>query len=399
MGVGTLLGFLIGDRMAILTLAGHRRAWIIGLVFVLSAGLAREYDNEDLLHEPWYLLLPLGASFVSSFVLYCVLYGIGALWRGDGPSFLAAYLGFLNLFWMTAPLAWLYAIPYERMMDPVSATGANLCTLAIVSIWRVALMMRVAVVLMGMGPWSAIFRVMAYADGVALTVLYFLPFPIIEIMGGAHLPGAEGMVRGAAQNVLCFGGGSFLIWVIAAAICASKTCWQVRPDQAANPAIRWPLRILALASLAIWPAILPFTQPEQQLRRRVECAFRQGRHADGLAEMSFHTLSDFPPHWEPPPRFLQGDRMDMILDVWEAIIQDPPASWVRERYMKKLTDYIAQGPWRFNEENFANLLNRLPEGESLLRDMELHPRWKWNIERLEPYLRPELREKLKKDDK
>ena len=41
MGIGTLLGYLIGVRSAILKLAGHPRAWLIGLVFVLSARVAR----------------------------------------------------------------------------------------------------------------------------------------------------------------------------------------------------------------------------------------------------------------------------------------------------------------------------------------------------------------------
>jgi hypothetical protein len=75
MGIGTLLGYLISNRTAILALASHSRAWMVGLVFVLSAGFAREYDGEDLLHEPWHLLLPLAASLAASFFLYCILYG------------------------------------------------------------------------------------------------------------------------------------------------------------------------------------------------------------------------------------------------------------------------------------------------------------------------------------
>lgn len=75
MGIGTLLRFLIGSRSAMGAIAAHPRAWLIGLMFVLSAGFAREYDNEDLLHDPWYLLVPLAASLGSSFLLFCVLYG------------------------------------------------------------------------------------------------------------------------------------------------------------------------------------------------------------------------------------------------------------------------------------------------------------------------------------
>src|ERR1700751_1245326 len=126
MGLVTLLRFLIGDRAAILQLAGSRWTLLIGLLFVLSAGFAREYDGEDLLHEPWHLLLPMAASLVSSFLLYCILYGFSTFNRQDGPSFFAGYRSFLSLFWLTAPLAWLYAIPYERFLDPLPATQANL---------------------------------------------------------------------------------------------------------------------------------------------------------------------------------------------------------------------------------------------------------------------------------
>ena len=49
---------------------------------------------------------------------------------------------------MTAPLAWLYAIPYERFLSPVGATRANLWTLGLVAAWRVLLIIRVLVVLL-----------------------------------------------------------------------------------------------------------------------------------------------------------------------------------------------------------------------------------------------------------
>src|SRR5262245_38898959 len=104
MTISTLIRYLMGDREAILTLASTRHALWVGAVFVLSAGLAREYDGEDLLHEPWYLLIPFGASLASSFMLFGVAYGIaiakGEPWR----AFFPRYLSFLGLFWMTAPL-------------------------------------------------------------------------------------------------------------------------------------------------------------------------------------------------------------------------------------------------------------------------------------------------------
>ncbi len=67
MSIITILRFLVGDRDAILNIASSRGAIWIGLLLVLSAGFPREYDGEDLLHEPWHLLLPLGASLSQDF--------------------------------------------------------------------------------------------------------------------------------------------------------------------------------------------------------------------------------------------------------------------------------------------------------------------------------------------
>src|SRR5262245_18201075 len=99
MGIGTLLRYLIGDRQAILAIAGSRHSLWIGFLFVLSAGLAREYDGEDLLHEPWYAVIPLAASLASSLLLFTLAYGL-AVGKGEsGHEAPRRYLTFLGLFW------------------------------------------------------------------------------------------------------------------------------------------------------------------------------------------------------------------------------------------------------------------------------------------------------------
>lgn len=401
MGIGTLLGYLIGSRRAILTLADHPHSWLLGLVFVLSAGFAREYDGEDLLHEPWYLAIPLGASLVSSFLLFCVLYVPSRIAGASGPSFVAAYRVFLGLFWMTAPLAWLYAIPYERLLDPVSAAYANVYTLALVSAWRVALMVRVGVVLFGLSPWAALFRVMAFSDSAALVAINFLPFSIIEIMGGVRVSEADSVVRSAAGFVACWGGCSLIVWWLLAFSAGNRYSWADSEalGSASRPRghVSWPLRILAVVSLAIWMPILPFTQPEQQVRWRVETAFREGRIHDALIELSAHERDDFPPQWEPPPRFLKGDHATMILDIWEEILRNDPAPWVRQHYLERFKEFVERRAYR-NEEKVANLLNQMPEGAALLRKWAAEPNLEWDLNRIDSLLRPELRKANRKAD-
>jgi hypothetical protein len=386
-----LLLYLVGDRAAILALGAHPRAWIVGLMFVLSAGFAREYDAEDLMHAPWVLLLPLGASIVSSFLLYLVLYGVRVLITFRGCGFLAAYRSFLSLFWLTAPLAWLYAMPYERFLDAVWATKANLITLALVAVWRVALMVRVASVLFEMSVGVALVRVLAYADAAALLALAFSPFPIIEVMGGVHLSQAEAAVREAAQLMLCLGGFTFFVWAaLALATVRAPARWQAESQESpVQTRISKPVKALASASLAVWLGILPFTQPEQRLRWQVEAAFRKGLIAEGLTLMSQHVPEDFPPHWEPPPRFLKGDPPVLLLDICKEIPQSNPQPWVRQRFLLMLRENLVNLSYSGYEEQAAAVLNQLPEAKAILFDLRQTPRGSRLIG-LDQYLRPEL---------
>jgi hypothetical protein len=371
MTIRTLLRYLIGDRQAILTLAVDRRALWLGFLFVLSAGFAREYDGEDLLHEPWHLLIPAAASLATSFLLFLITDGLvrakhpAKPGMGSPPSFFAAYRMFLTLFWLTAPLAWLYAIPYERFLSAVGATQANLWTLGLVALWRVALMVRVVSVLMGYQVLAALCLVMTLADIEALFALQFVPVPIIDVMGGIRLTESERLMKSAAMVVLQGGICSLPIWLIGTvwACVVSKPAWQVDPAAPGKSSRSWPMWALACGSLAIWTVILPFTQPEQILKRRVEQQFAAGQIAAALAEMSAHSPDDFPPHWDPPPKPSFG--LTPVLEVLEAMAEEPPAPWVQSLYLAKLR--LRLGTWYLHDEELiqaVKILKRIPESHA-----------------------------------
>ncbi len=106
---------------------------LVGALLVVSAAMARNSDRASLIDEPWRLLGPFAASLAISGALFLTIYGL-ARWKGmASPGIGRAYFSFLALYWMTAPLAWLYAIPYERFLSPLGATKANVWTLALVS--------------------------------------------------------------------------------------------------------------------------------------------------------------------------------------------------------------------------------------------------------------------------
>jgi hypothetical protein len=281
------------------------------------------------------------------------------------PFFPTAYLSFLGLFWMTAPLAWLYAVPYERFLPPLEATRANLLTLGVVSVWRVALMVRVLVVIFGYRVWAAFGVVMLFGDTVTLIAVHSLPFPLLGLMGGVRPPDLDQLLIDTACCVLQLGCVSSFVWVLMAVFgwIESRLHWQVPVGPAATPDPSLPLCGLALASIGVWAFVLPYTQPEQQLRFRVENCYREGRYADLLAEMSQHERAEFPPHWEPPPAklltMLQPQDVRGILQVCNQLDAQPTATWVRESYIRKLLDLSVYRIAPQLEKEVENTLNRL----------------------------------------
>jgi hypothetical protein len=338
MTIGTLFRYLVGNRQAILEISRCPSAIGLGLLFVISAGLAREYDGEDLLAEPWYILIPVAASLATSFVLFVILFAAPLIHRLPRPRFLAGYRSFLGLYWMTAPLAWLYAVPYERFMSAPKAVEANMWTLALVAAWRVVLMIRVATVLMGYQMFAALFLVMCFADCVVLTALQLIPRPIVSIMGGARMTESDQVIYNITSLICFFGWLTLPLWVI----CTLVTLTVARPDwQQASagaetmPHPSRPLWTFGVLSIAIWALVLPFTQPEQQLRRTVEQALYQGRLKDGLDVMLAHDLHDFPPHWNPPPRIGYANMRPSLPDIVD-LIDERSESWPRAVYADKV---------------------------------------------------------------
>lgn len=371
LSVKTVCRFLCGDRLAILTIARGGGALGIGALFVLSAALAREYDGADLLAEPWHLVVPFAASLGTSFLLFCLLFAVGKARRMGSVPFGRTYLRFLGLYWMTAPLAWLYAIPVESFMTPPDATLANLGLLGVVSLWRVCLITRVVQCLStaGAAAWPV---VLLFADVVALAALQVMPMPVIVVMGGIRQTDAEITLAMATLlvGIVCF--LSLPIWLFSTALIAlAGERWEFTlrgSRQPPQPTRR--LRLLAAGSVAAWLFVLPATQTQQRLARRVDNDLKAGRIKEALAEMAKHGRSDFPARWEPPPRVGRGGKGPPILDVMEVVVAMDLPSWVRSTFTEKFDKTLSISlfsPGHVSDEDFQRymqLLLKLPEGPS-----------------------------------
>jgi hypothetical protein len=379
MTLATLCRFLVGDRRAILDIGATRGAWRVGIVLVLSAGLAREYDHEDLLHEPWHALLPLAASLATATLLYALIRVVA--WRRSGTGWPAqgGYPAFLGLYWATAPLAWLYAIPVERFLPADRAVAANLWLLSIVSVWRVLLMTRVVGVVWRCHGWEAFQIVGLFAWSVATAVLSQTPLPLLSIMGGIELAPAEAILAETTFLVtLCL----FLsspFWVIcglAILLLRRQAGGPWTPDDSfASGSLGVARSLWAFSGLAVAVglSLLPLSQPEQRLRHAAEGALLRDDPEAAIRLMAAHDRADFPPHWDPPPRPGFGERKPRLTDIVEAIATVDPPAWVREIFFAKATnaEYPAWdgGPLlRLDDEALARyvaVLERIPEGQRL----------------------------------
>ena len=121
-----VLLYQLGQREAIEQAARNQRLPVIGVILVLITSVPRNYDQTYLGAVPWWPVIPLAFSFFSGAFVYSIL--ARAFIRGvmktenEGRGF---FLQFLGLFWLTAPIAWLYGIPVERFLEPRGATVAS----------------------------------------------------------------------------------------------------------------------------------------------------------------------------------------------------------------------------------------------------------------------------------
>ena len=385
MSAKDVVRYLIGDPRAILRIAKTPSSFWVGLLFVFSAAIARIYDGQDILGEPWHLFVPFGASLLTATILFLMLRLVLARWGISGVKVFSRYRAFISLFWMTAPLAWLYAIPVEQFLSARDSTLANVLLLGIVAAWRVTLTSRVAAVLFR-APVSAFPVVMLFADTVALIVLIDLPKPnlfIIRGMSGVtfQLPESDAVLIQAVTLVAISGFFTFpiwLIWTLGVFIYKGRSArvGRMAPNQLGSRKTDRSVWLLAFASILFWIPILPFTQPAQQLRSSVEHDLCNGNIERGVETMSKHAAADFPRFWEPPPRLAYPNRTPPLIDILSVCYaKDDTAPWVREWYEKQLTRHVrndgASLVWIVAKEDeydrMIAFFEKLPDDSPLLR--------------------------------
>lgn len=355
MNTKDIIGFLFGRADAIRAVASSSSAIWIGIVLVLLTAFARNYDQTYYTENPvLWLLGPLMFSLVSGTWLFCISYAVCARFRmaevaGKKPApSSAGWRGFMGAFWMTAPVAWLYAIPVERFLDSYAAAQANMILLSIVSLWRVLLMARVMQVVCAAPFLRALLWVLLPA---AVEVV------VVGLVGGGFekrvLAGMGGM-RNSPEEELMFravGNAVGIAFYTVPAALLLLALWRWR-----GTANEWPaphktpmsLRPL-LAATAFWIGVTVPAQLELRHNVIVEGFVKRGEPRQAIDYMNQRQPSDFAPSRALPPKLYELTTFSEV-PRFVGALQPDDAPWILHHGLKAASVLVRHLPWRMSHD-------------------------------------------------
>ncbi|MGB0578711.1 MAG: hypothetical protein ACPGVU_03320 [Limisphaerales bacterium] len=354
MNAGTIFKFQFGNREAIEKVARSRASIWTGIILVLITTIPRNYDQIFITENP--LKWTFGSllfSIVSGTCIFIVAYQVGT-WRSENKNRQekesSNWRCFMGMFWMTAPTAWLYAIPVERWLDPVSAASANLTLLAVVSTWRVWLITRCLSVVCGIHfsrvlPWVL---VTASAEVVVVSL-----FGVIA--GRVLLTGMSGMRNSPAEDVLAHGlsfafENAALTFPIAAVL---GFTWGWRgPAQSLPESEPGKVPFVSLSILAaIWVPIAIHPQTEVRNVVEYERRLKAGNHRAALDWLNHFPDSQLAPSRDLPPKAFERSVFEELPPVIGEL-RESAAAWMKTYFLEKLDQMVShyRSRWRGEDQ-------------------------------------------------
>lgn len=214
-----LFKVLVGNREAILRAVDASHGIWLAIALVGLAALARDYDVTSLIHRPHILAIPFAASAVLGSLFFLVIRICVSFARvsDDHLARFVPYKRWMIGYWLTAPIAWFYAIPVELFASEERSVHFNLVLLSLVSVWRVLLFSRIASILTGLSYIIALTWIGLTSCLIAFPGLIFSQLNLVGFMGGVSLPASDRiLVRfygGASSVVFIVGLVLFLAWL------------------------------------------------------------------------------------------------------------------------------------------------------------------------------------------
>ncbi|HVK58378.1 MAG TPA: hypothetical protein VM735_06325 [Candidatus Kapabacteria bacterium] len=370
-----LLGYQFGNAESIRRVAGSKYLLPVGTLLVLITSIPRNYDQTFIGEVPWWPLIPLVSSFVSgSFVFYVLKHGF--IKEADG-KFSRKYWMFLGLFWMTAPIAWLYGIPVERWMTARSAAVANLWLMGIVSIWRVALFSRVMSVIYEV-PWLRTGGwVLLAASLEVAAVLFFSGF------GEAIGRGMAGMRNSPEQNLI-IGVLGTVFWTAVIAVplllivLKSALRFPGKAKISELPECNKTPWLLLLCIAVIWGALAILPQQELAKEWKYRALLEGRKPGEALAYLNTLEAKDWPPARSFRPDPYEFEVWRLFPDLMEQV-NGSEKPWVQEKLLWVFERTFDHRFTRYKEEDYLKILKgieKFESGEKWIRESEV--RWKEN---------------------
>ncbi|MCC9644387.1 hypothetical protein LOC71_19110 [Rhodopirellula sp. JC740] len=350
--------FLVGWRDSILRVLQSRWSLLLGGLLVATAAMAREYDAVSWLHQPSDLLGPFAASLVFCGILFVVVSSCLGMAGRRSASWWVDLRMFLSGYWMTAPLAWLYAIPIETMTDELTALKFNLTLLSIVSIWRVLLFSRVVSVQFGVRFWQALAWIVTPCMVIAFVAVLSKTLSMVSLMGGVRLTETQQTLLDYQEFVggLCFYGflPSLLIAIVGVTLAKRKPeAWQQVGFDAA-PVQRlvwvWP----GIACVVLCTAAIGF-QPNLYQAAEVDQLLRAGKIDAAIQQMQRLGAKAFPMVWDPPPKYPErGDGLPEISAIAKALQNESAEPWIVDRLLVQADEIaLRQSNWYQGSANLS----------------------------------------------
>ncbi|MEZ5329780.1 MAG: hypothetical protein R3F19_32430 [Verrucomicrobiales bacterium] len=376
----TVLNFQFGNEEAIWKVARSRSAFWTGLVLVLITSIPRNYDQLAISeHTVRWIFGPLAFSLISGTWTYFVAYrsstAAGVLRSQSGRQPLRAdWMSFMTLFWMTAPIAWLYAIPVERFLNVEAAARANVTLLAIVAGWRVILMSRVLSVVCNLDYICALAWVLVATSAEVFALGFFggaLSNAIMAGMAGMRMSPAEDVINTALANATLGSVPAFLLAITVVGGCQSRQGEvEPLPEQQSS---KMPWTLLAVAA-GLWIAIAVWPQLQAGRSAKVDQLVAAGRYEEALAFLNSRSASDFAPGRELAPKAYELEIYEQLPAMIHCATSDgaKTAPWVWERLLQKLDIVLSHDDWKGNGSSirWSDLLKTLakvPAGENWIQ--------------------------------
>lgn len=370
MRLSTVFQYQVGQAKAIEEVAGNSRSIWMGMALVLMTAVARNYD-QNLISESWlWLIGPLLFSVVSGSLTFSIVFW--AWFKRGEPDAEAGYWRewrvFMGLFWMTAPVAWLYAIPVERLMDSLAAAKANLTLLGIVSAWRVALLAR-AVSVVNRGPFLHALGWIATAAALEiLLVLVVGAFTggqferrVLAGMGGLRNSPEESLMIGALSNVFTGAMIAFPTLALVMFFAVKRGEVSTAPAQTKRGA-----PILGLLGLAVfWIAVAWPAQQEQARFVEHKKLIEAGNYRGAIDFLARHARKDYPASRRLEPSPYERPIHERLPPLMKELNERDP-QWVRNLYLSYAAVYFSNFELFVRAEALTDLLigiEELPEGK------------------------------------